>query len=1314
MGDIAGYGNDELLTLWDSEPDMAKRDTILAELERRNLFPSTAMNSWETEAGLYPDSDDPRFIEKLMKKQEFIENVQESLGEQQRRGDADNLCDTEREFELTSVQRFISRFLSPQCPYQSALLYHGVGVGKTCAAITTAEEYLRTNPKDAVFIVAPRNIQPGFRRTIFDEENLVIPKDRSIANKANGCTGDSYIKRTGTDYDTDRGLIMRRINQSINSRYKIFGYIQFWRYIQDIVDSVKKTGDVERNRQEEVKALRRAFDGKLVIIDEAHNLRDAPGETEDDNLDSPDPEADISEAKAGKRLTPALMRMLGVVQGMKLMLLSGTPMYNSYREIVFLLNLLLRNDKKAEISERDVFDPAGNFRAGGTDLLGKAASAYLSFMRGENPLTFPVRLAPRDVPKLTTWPTEDPQGQELPKTKEATELRQKTLLNLPFVPVGFEAENLKLVKAIANTVIESSGGLGLRSLDEMVQSGNWLFPGEDGAEPGTRIRDTGFDNAFEEKKTGVALQYTSREDVSWLTKGELKQSSPKADFIINRIAKTKGVIFIYSRFIKSGALPIALALEANGYSPSGTNRPLLANPNLGQLGRACAFCEVRERQHAGKAHQFTPAKYVILTGQVGLSPNNAASIKAARGRDNAYGKDVKVVIGSQVASEGIDLRFVREIYVFDSWFHLNKMEQVLGRGVRTCSHSLLKTVERNCTIHLLVNIYGEEPVETADLYMYRIAMNKAVQIGRVTRVLKEHALDCNLNLSVNYVTDLDPIDRLEDSQGRIRGIKDEDPAFRKRININDTPYTSICDWTECPYTCAKPVDLKAILAAKGQPDVDMSTYDEYAMRWRESQIKELMKRLFEAEQQPSIQMEALNEAFLEAGIPDVAIRILLGNVVDNKSFRLIIKNQEGYITYRNGFYLFQPIRLADVRIPLALRIADVPIGRDEYVPMKYKYVPAAPAASAPAEPAEAPAAPGEEAAVPEGEEEAKAEVEAEAPAATAATYWNACIAWSKQLREGSSPLDIPPEIIDALNVRYVGDSYKREFNVLSMISWMYENIRNSPDIGTEESRVLYRAVLADTFLELIWDESIKPAEQYAIFLEPVMQSEELVRAVLEQKITQGGNDVFRFVNPTTGIIEYMCGAERCSQAVVKVLEGDKADPVNTMEANRDTTGAIYGFILPKIKEGKFILKTNDRPVNKGTVPEKGKECENVSTIDGHKEQLRQIRAMIGALGYPAFLLSDTVLNEKEGRAAAAKAEKGGKKKEDDGLSPMEREKKKVREKLFKDVRKFQNVIKACALKNIILRMVDKMERQKKRLRYFYRPIATIKTRHKLK
>jgi hypothetical protein len=41
---------------------------------------------------------------------------------------------------------------------------------------------------------------------------------------------------------------------------------------------------------------------------------------------------------------------------MRLLLLSATPMYNSYKEIIWLVKLMNINDKRASIDENDVFD----------------------------------------------------------------------------------------------------------------------------------------------------------------------------------------------------------------------------------------------------------------------------------------------------------------------------------------------------------------------------------------------------------------------------------------------------------------------------------------------------------------------------------------------------------------------------------------------------------------------------------------------------------------------------------------------------------------------------------------------------------------------------------------------------------------------------------------------------------------------------------------------------------------------------------------------------------------------------------------------
>jgi len=1282
------YSNQELLDAWYKEENMSIRNEIHKSLKQRNLFPSNKTATWETEAGLYPDTEDPAFIQKLMIKQEFAENLQDSLRVQQH--EKKNPCNSQEEFEISPVQRFISRFLSPETPYASALLYHGVGVGKTCAAISTAEEHLRAYPKEYVYIIAPRNIQPGFRRTIFDEETLVIPKEGY--NTAKGCTGNSYLVRTGMELERNRDLVIRRIKQSVNSRYKILGYTQFYNYIQIILAKSEKIPDKDRRQQEQIRDLRNEFDGKMIIIDEAHNLRDSPGETEDDNLDVAGGENELSESKAGKRLTPKLMNLLRVSQGVKLVLLSGTPMYNNYNEIIFLMNLLLMNDKRAEISERDIFIPklklltkkASVFREGGKEKLGNIASAYLSFMRGENPLSFPVRFNPEDedCPKLTKWPQISPLGEEI-----STAIIPG-LLRLPFVPVVYEAEELRIIKGIADSVTER-GGLGLKSLDEMIQSGNWLYPGTDA--PETRIRDIGFDSVFQEKKEGATSRFEAREDPSWMIKTQLKRVSPKAHFILNRIQTTKGVIFIYSRFIKSGVLPLALTLEANGYTPYGQDRPFFTNGILDGLGRQCALCNKREKTHGLDKHRFTPAKYVLLTGQLNLSPNNAGSIKVARSEINIYGKEIKIIIGSQVASEGIDLRFIREIYVFDAWYHLNKMEQVLGRGVRTCSHSLLPPAERNCTIHLLVNSY-EGINETADLYMYRQGMKKAIEMGEVTRTLKEYALDCNLNFPAIYAKDMEPIERMEDSRTHIR----------ENVSLNDTPYSSICDWMECAYACSKVVNIAEL---KDQHKLDVSTYNEYAMRWRETQMKQIIRDIFEKTGQPMIQSGSLEDIFIDKDIPTVAIKILLSDIIGNKSFRIRVNSQEGYIVYRNGFYLFQPIRLADVRIPLALRVASVPVRRDVFIPAKMEITTTLPRV------------------VEKEDGDAEAQAEADdaapidavpvapvvAPVNTGIEYWNACIEWAKTITTGTSVLDIPINVITSIDNRYSGDKYKREYNVLSMISWMYEHLKNS-GLYEKEKQTQYFKLLSEVFLEIIWDESLTNVEQSKILH---TARNELVDSVsVEQRVKKGSTEAFRYVNIDTGIIQYECNSAPCSEAVVRLFESDKTDPYNSLQVNKTTTGPIYGFIIPKLKESKFVLKTSDRLVDPGQPLEKGKECENISKISDHKDQLKEIRTMIVAIGYPPFLITDSVLNEKEDRKKERDDKK--KKKKPDELTVAEREIVKMKDKLVDSFRKFQNVIKACTLKNITLRMVDKLEAIRGGKRYFYRPISTIKSKHKLK
>ena len=130
-----------------------------------------------------------------------------------------------------------------------------------------------------------------------------------------------------------------------------------------------------------IQKLKKHFNNRLVIIDEVHNIR-------------------ISDEKQDKRVAQELFKLVKYVDNLRLLLLSATPMYNSYKEIVWLLNVMNLNDRRSTIEVSDIFDKNGNLliKEDGTNVgeetLRRKSTGYVSFVRGENPYTFPYRIFP--------------------------------------------------------------------------------------------------------------------------------------------------------------------------------------------------------------------------------------------------------------------------------------------------------------------------------------------------------------------------------------------------------------------------------------------------------------------------------------------------------------------------------------------------------------------------------------------------------------------------------------------------------------------------------------------------------------------------------------------------------------------------------------------------------------------------------------------------------------------------------------------------------------------------------------------------------
>jgi hypothetical protein len=1148
---------------WRTEKDIKRKMQLF-----RTLYPEAEVEAYEKQAGLYPDIEDPNFLPRLMQKKEFQESKQESVAAVLATGE--DKCSIAEEFELSAVQKFLARLLNPFTPYKSALIYHGVGVGKTCTAVTICESYLEQFPGRKAYVIAPPNIQAGFKRTLFDIDSMVTENG---VHTHRGCTGNLYLELAGMTTEKSEEMIKKRITKQIDSRYEFFGYQSFYNWIRAIVNkSGAGIADDTLKRDKQNEAIRREFSNRVLIIDEAHNLRDDTLEKEDENIDTPT-DQEKKDARQGKMLTYELQRLLEIAENVTLVLMTATPMYNSHEEILFLLNLLLINDKRPVLLRSDVFNRDGTFTLGGKEVLGAISSTYVSFMRGENPLTFPLRLQPQSPYKITDWPLFSPQEEEIDDTERAG-LAKLPCLGCPFDP-ALETKYFNMSKKIAT----SDEGLGITNMDLLVQAGNWVYPtGEEDLDIYDETGEQGFQAVFETNEAGNSFTCVS-EDISWMLEEGLEKASSKAKVLLERVRQSEGVQFVYSRFVRAGALSLALVLEANGYLPWGrAGEGFLKNGNQHPNGMQCALCPLKRKEHTGANHEFKQAYYVLLTGSNELSPKNVQAVNAARSMQNKDGSKIKIILGSQIAGEGLDLRFIREVFVFDSWYHLNKLEQIIGRGIRTCSHAALPEELRNCTITLLVNQFqleDHQEIETVDMYSYRIAFNKAKVIGQVSRVLKEYAIDCNLNYDAIVMKGIPSLNYCYDSQRE----------KREDVNRNDTPFSPLCDWLdECEYGCRR-ADGTEFSIDELNPDV--STYDEYSARYEHAKVKKVLRQFF-AKHQAFITFEEIVNIFPH--VPSQILRGMLNDIIADPDFiietehgkgRLISRDayqtvKKGTLVYKNGYYLFQPLRIKRESIPIAVRLSSISLPRDRYMPIPMTVTEPSLAAVA-------------------TKEDMDTESVWEAGKAWAADIRNdVAVEWDKQYK--GSKEHIPDEMNDAIKDLLTAQISESTFiQKFEMITWLYSNIHNN---------VVARNILADIMLEYIWDEFL-PYETKKMLLIDHNEEPILKQIAQDSYFVFNKNIYLRLLHETTFQIHFFCKSKtgeynECDAATTELLEDEEAkiqDPLLKKGINLKETGTPYGFIsyIPKTKMLAFKQGVPPKELTKGKLG-KGLACSNVSTI----------------------------------------------------------------------------------------------------------------------
>lgn len=648
----------------------------------------------------YPSIDDDRFFEKINNKREFIDTSPQTSYETFEIESA-NRC-SNATFKLSPHQLFVKRFLSPLTPYNGLLLYHNVGVGKTCSAISIAEQYIGLYSKK-VLVVLSGNLKDNFKKQIFD-----ITKYNESGD-VNLCTGTKYSDMIIDRKQIPKEMFEKRINKLINDRYQFIGYKELVNLMDKTRSRIEKSSmDPSKKEQRYKEKIREYFSDRLVIIDEAHNLR-MPSET------------------GKKRISVAFQELFELVENTKLLLMTATPMFNDPREIVWLLNLLLTNDKKPSLSVADLFDKTGMITKKGANILREKCKGYVSYMRGENPFSFPFRIYPDDKNVIKTFPSYDMKEKAIPVSNKIKDL---ILIGSEMSPkqIMFYEETRPKIQDIDEDedLDEDESDESLTSdMQNMLQVSNIIYPTSNIKRS---FGEKGFNQCFVRSKNSKGLKYEYVTPQQFLSPKFIKQYAPKLARVVEYVTKAKGIVFIYSQYYYSGIIPIALALEHIGFNK--------LNGNLGDKFEIDQQVELINGKRPN---------YVILSRNKELSPNNDREIALAKSSENREGEQIKVVIVSKIGTEGLDFKRIREMHLIDPWFNMNRAEQIIGRGVRTCSHIDLPKEKRNVSIYMHATTLPDEEEESIDMRVYRIAENKQRKITLVEDILKSSAIDCLYN-----------------------------------------------------------------------------------------------------------------------------------------------------------------------------------------------------------------------------------------------------------------------------------------------------------------------------------------------------------------------------------------------------------------------------------------------------------------------------------------------------------------------------------------------------------------------------------------
>lgn len=621
-------------------------------------------------------------------------------------------CNEKLKAELTPYQRFLGQFLNYRSPFKDILVFHGVGSGKTVSAINIYNVLFNFTPKWNIFLLIPASLR-----------------------------NDPWMKDLNNWLEkSDRDLRMKNI--------------QFVHYDspfadRDFLDKVKKV-DVTK--------------GTLYIFDEAHNfIRNVYN-----NISS----------KKGKRaqvIYDYIQQEKKDNMNTRVVMLTATPAVNTPYEFALYFNLMRPGAfPESEALFNQLYISSTNFRSLNEEtknMFQRRIMGLVSYYIGATPDKF---------------------AQQTVHYKNIVMEKYHEDIYSHFEEI--EEEKEKIRRKFARGKVGQDEMSTYSSYTR--QACNFVFPtlgtkitGEDRPRPGQfRIRDEDADVIDEGKDSNKTVElkkskeevadyikaitnyintfiehlkdlhrkdkdsgYTLKNDVETFFKKydgsftkfysesskksklfeTLYMCSPKFIQIIFNILKSKGPVLVYSNYVAMEGLQIfKIYLNFFGF---------------------IAFDDDKEIDEKKLDKKLSKDGHRFIEFHGGIDKDlREANKKIFNESANKDGRIIKIIMISPAGTEGINLRNTRQVHIVEPYWNEVRIEQIIGRAIRICSHKDIPMDQRHVDV-FRYKVIRSNGKETTDERMENIARRKNNLLISFTEAVKETAVDCDLFKSHNMM-----------------------------------------------------------------------------------------------------------------------------------------------------------------------------------------------------------------------------------------------------------------------------------------------------------------------------------------------------------------------------------------------------------------------------------------------------------------------------------------------------------------------------------------------------------------------------------